>query len=390
MNRLRILHLLSSSKLTGPAEPILRLARFQQDRGHDVRLAIDLKRRGNLKERAGSFGVSVDENLFLSPAAGPILQLKNMARLRRMWRNDALDIIHANPSNDHFLAAMMRPRTTSVGLIRALHTERAQGPFRKWLLNQADGWIVVAEKYRQRLLDRGWPDPNRIAVIDGVVDTKKFDPFRDRGRIRRETGIGPDTPVAGIVAHLKKGRGHRLLLESWSRVHQVLPEAVLFIAGRGSLLEDLKAFGQHMPWRKSVRFIGYRKDLPEVYPSLNVKVILAPGNDGTCRAALEAMASGVPVLAADVGALSEIIGHGETGLLVPNHDRKALAEAMIALLSNPQKAREMGINARRAVETRFTIERKAERVERLYRYVLDQKLKAAAAHQNSGQEIVKY
>ena len=369
---IKIIHLLSFAKYTGPAEPVLRFARAQKQMGHEVSLAIDLKRRGNLREKVIPYDIPIDKGFVLSPSAGPVLQLKNLKRLRWLWKNNKVNILHANRTNDHFLAAVTRPAKTSVRLIRTLHTERAQGKMRTWLLNRADGLIVVAEKYRQDLLNRGYLDEKRIVAVNGVVDSDEFRPNEQGAmKIRREAGIDPAVPVAGIVARMKNGRGHRWLLESWEIVNKKMPEAVLFIAGRGPIEDNLKVFVKNRAWGDSVKFIGYRKDLPDVYPSFNVKVILAPGNDGTCRAALEAMASGVPVVAAKTGALTEIVEEGKTGALVPVNDRVALADTLITFLSNTQRAAQMGTNARNAAKTRFTMEQQTRIIENLYRYVIE-------------------
>jgi len=368
--RLKILHLLSFAKYTGPAEPVLQLARSQCQLGHDVRLAIDTKRRGNLLQRAAPYGVPIDNNLVLSATAGPFLQLRNLLALNRIWRENKVHIIHANRTNDHTLAAMARPRKTSVRLVRTLFTERAQSRWRGWQLRRTDGVIVVSEGYRKSLLGRGYLDPSRVVAISGAVNSDLYQPDKGREKIREEAGIELQAPVAGIVARMKTGRGHHWLLESWDSVHKALPDARLVIAGRGPLAKSLKAFADQASWGKSVVFIGYRTDLPEVYRALDLKIILAPGNDGTCRAALEAMASAVPVLAAKVGALGEIVENGRTGRLVPNNDRKALSQALIGLLSNPEQLSEMGIHALRAATSQFTIERQVKIIEKLYRRVL--------------------
>lgn len=369
-NVLNILHLLSFARYTGAAEPVLRLARAQLQSGHNVRMAINKRKRGNLKERLEQFGVPIDESLHLSAQAGPILQLKNLITLNRIYRKNKVHIIHSHRTNDHTLAAFLRPKSSSVSLIRTLHTERAQTRSRSWQLKRADGLIVTAKKYRERLLNQGYLDPERIVTISGAVNSEKFCPGGGGDNVRKEANIDMDTPVVGIVARMKKGRGHHWLLESWANVHEKLPDAILVIAGRGPYTEKLKAFVKESSWGKSVKFIGYRKDLPEVYRALNLKIILAPGNDGTCRAALEAMASGVPVLASDVGALEDIVENEKNGVSVPNNDRKALSDALIRLLSQPDKTAEMGAYARQTAKTKFAIENQLQIIENLYRRVL--------------------
>jgi glycosyltransferase involved in cell wall biosynthesis len=211
--------------------------------------------------------------------------------------------------------------------------------------------------------------PDRIVAVEGAVDSERFRPGEGGAEVRSQAGVPPDAPVAGIVARMKPDRGHQLLLQAWSKVAGQLPSARLLVAGRGEQEQELRRQADQAGLEDSVIFIGYRRDLPQVYRALDLKVILAPGNDGTCRAALEAMASGVPVLAAEQGALPEIIRDGQTGRVVPAEDPDALASALIDLFGDRQELAEMGRRARTDAGSRFTIGRQAGEIEGLYRLV---------------------
>jgi glycosyltransferase involved in cell wall biosynthesis len=368
---LSILHLLSYPWFTGPAEPVLALAAAQKAAGHQVLFACDTIREGDLWERAKHFGVPVDDRFALSSKSGPILLLRDVLALKRLWATGSVDILHCHRSHDHSLAALSRPRVSKTRLVRTLHTERSASGRRRWQLKRADGLITVAKKFKDRLDSMEFMDAERIVTIEGAVDTRRFSPGSGGEAVRAEVGIAPDAPVALIVARMKPDRGHILLLEAWKQVAHALPKARLMVAGRGELEEKLGAFVRDANLNHEVSFLGYRRDLPEVYRAADLKVILAPGNDGTCRAALEAMASGVPVLASAQGALPEIVVPGVTGQIVAEENPKAWAESLIQLLSNEENLRRMGKNARSEAERRFTLSRQFEIVESLYRRVLD-------------------
>lgn len=368
---LRILHLLSYHLYTGPAEPVLRLAREQIRAGHAVRLAFDGLRTGELGERASAFGVPVDDRFVLSVKAGPILHMRDLLALKQVWRKEEFDVLHCHRSHDHTMAALARTRRSRTRLVRTLFTERAQSEKRSWQLKRADGLVCIAEAYRQALLERNLLDPERILAIEGSIDPHVFRPGKGGDRVRQEASIPLDAPVVGIVARMKNGRGYRLLLKAWEKVHAQLPSARLVLAGRGELAEEIQGLVAAAAWGNSVALIGYRKDLPEVYRAFDLKVILAPGNDGTCRAALEAMASGKPVLAAATGALAEIVEDGRTGRLIPPDDPDALAQALVDLLVDRNRLAEMGQAARHEATRSYAIDRQAGLVEALYRRVLD-------------------
>jgi glycosyltransferase involved in cell wall biosynthesis len=368
MRRLRILHLLSYPIFTGPAEGVVRLACYQQGCGHNVSLAGDTVREGDLLDRAVQMSLPVDRRFALSTRSGPILLMRDLLAFKRLWATGEFDVVHAHRSHDHTLAALTWPERGSTCLIRTLHTERALGSRRRWQLRRADGLVVVAERFRADLLRRKFLPDDRIVVVEGAVDLDRFQPGPGNA-VRSEVGIAAETPVAGIVARMKPDRGHTMLLEVWERVVARLPTARLLVAGRGELESELRrrVLARGLG---SVVFLGYRRDLPEVYRAFDLSVLLAPGNDGTCRAALEAMACGVPVLACDRGALPEIIRNGKTGRVVPASDPAALVQAFSELLSDRAKLRRMGTQARDEALARFRIERQEQIIERLYERAL--------------------
>jgi glycosyltransferase involved in cell wall biosynthesis len=368
---LRILHLLSYHLVTGPAEPVMALIRAQQAAGHDSQLACDTVREGDLVERAEQVGIHVDRRFALCAKSGPILLMRDVLAFKRLWREGQVDVLHSHRSHDHTLAALARPRSTRMRLVRTLHSERALEEKRNWQLRHADGLVTIAGSYQRDLRARGLIEPDRILAVEGAVDAERFCPGEGGVEVRSQAGVHPHAPVAGIVARMKPDRGHRLLLRAWSRVVEHLPGAWLLIAGRGELEQELRQQVDGSGLGGSVAFIGYRRDLPRVYRALDLKVMLAPGNDGTCRAALEAMASGVPVLAGDRGALAEIVDDGRTGRVVTAGDLDSLASALLESLQDRKRLAEMGRRAREESQKRFTIQRQAGEIEGLYRRVLD-------------------
>ncbi|HOX47496.1 MAG TPA: glycosyltransferase family 4 protein [Myxococcota bacterium] len=367
---LRILHLLAYHLYTGPAEPVLRLARAQRAAGCDARLAIDSLRPGDLAARAAAFGVPLEPGLALSVKAGPILCLRDILALKRVWREGRFDVLHAHRSHDHTLAALARPARAAGRLVRSLHTERALGPGRRWQLRRADGLVCVSRRQRAALLGQGLLAEERVIAVEGAVDAETFGPGPGREALRAELGLAPGAPTAGIVARMKPGRGHELLLEAWARVHARLPSARLVLAGRGELEARLRERAARETWGGSVVFAGYHPDLPRLYRALDLFVLLAPGNDGTCRAALEAMATGVGVLARPRGALAEIVTDGETGRLVWAEGAEALGAALAEALADPARLAVWGARARAEALQRFRLDRQVEAIQGLYEGLL--------------------
>jgi glycosyltransferase involved in cell wall biosynthesis len=151
-----------------------------------------------------------------------------------------------------------------------------------------------------------------------------------------------------MVSRIKPDRRHADLVDAFRLVADAVPEARLVMVGRGEGLDDLKVRVARRGLDREVLFAGYRTGpaLAAAYRSLDAKVLLAEGNDGTCRALLEAMACGRPGIAYRFGAPAEAIVDGTTGLLVEEGDVDALAQAILELVRAPQRARAMGAAAR--------------------------------------------
>jgi glycosyltransferase involved in cell wall biosynthesis len=161
-----------------------------------------------------------------------------------------------------------------------------------------------------------------------------------------------------------------VLLRAMALLHERLPEARLVLVGRGEHRPALEALVQQLRLGSTVVFAGYRgSDLPETLAAFDCAVLLGAGSEESCRAVLEAMAVGRPVIAAPVGAVPDTVVDGETGWLVePVPD--AVAACLETALRNRERARHMGLAGRRRVEARFTPSQRAVRVEAIYERVL--------------------
>jgi len=119
-----------------------------------------------------------------------------------------------------------------------------------------------------------------------------------------------------------------------------------------------------------VIFTGWRRDLPRIYADLDLLVV-SSNNEGTPVSAIEAMASGCPVVATRVGGLPDVVQDGKTGYLVPAKQPRALAAAMLDLIRHSEKAEQMGRSAQLSVRERFSINRLVSDTESLYQELLD-------------------
>jgi len=376
---MKILHLFSNWKWTGPAEPALDLC-------------VSLGRRHETAFISGSHPRSPDENEVarharekgIDPVGGfhldkhfhPIHNLEDIVKLRRLLREKEYDAVHSHMANDHFIAACasrrLRPRPR---IVRSFYD--AGGPPRsmrtRWLLRHyTDGAVVISDRARKRLANVCSLPSGRVAVILGGVDTARFDPAGvDRRATRGALGLGKDDFVFGIVARMQRHRKFGVLLQAFARALEDEPRLRLVIVGRGTHQEEVaRSPARAMGLGERVVFAGYLQGraFVETLGAMDCALFLVPGSDGSCRAVREKMSMALPVIAARTPPLDEMIVEGKTGSLV-EPDVSGLAAAMIRAAGNREGTAAMGRRSREKALAEFSLEVQAGRVEELYRTV---------------------
>jgi len=384
MRPLSILHLLSNRWWTGSAEPALALVRGLLGRRQKV--VLGAPSGSQVEDLARKAGIPLLEGLRLNPHFHPGAWLHDVHRVNMFLRRTPVDIIHTHLSHDHWVAScalgLLNPasRRTPV-CVRTVHALRRPNSLsNRWLLGHgAAHLITVSAALRRDIVERLRLPPPRITVIAGAVDGQRFHPAISGERVRQEFELSPTTPLVGIVARLAPSRGHLRLIDAFAQVRRAMPAARLMIVGKGEFRPHLEQRIAALGLADAVIFSGYREDdLPQILAALDVFVLMAPGSEGSCRAALEAMAVGKPVVAIRTGALQDIVLDGETGLLIDPQADAALAHAISRLLRGADQARQMGFRGRQRVEHTFSRQRQVDEVMSLY-----QQLRAAQRIQST-------
>lgn len=365
---LRVLHLAANRWWTGSADPIIQLVSGLRQRGHHVLLGVTPGDRFEAKAREA--GLPLVEALNLRARLAPLELARDAARLRALVRGEDIDIVHAHHSHDHWLSLLIRARRVDGGrpaVARTFHNVRsvkraaAVGP----LYRRTAAVFAVSRQIEARCREVGLP-ADRIHWIPGVVDLPRFGEAGGGGAIREEFKLGR-APVVVSVARFAANRGHEQLLAGFGELLRRMPEARLLLVGKGERRDRLEQLVGDLGLGHRVIFTGYRdRDLPQVLAAADCFALMAAGSDESCRAALEAMAAGRPVVARAVGALPETVVDGETGLLVGDESPRAVATALAAILADPARARAMGEAGRRRAAAEFSPERSVAIVEQVY------------------------
>jgi glycosyltransferase involved in cell wall biosynthesis len=233
-------------------------------------------------------------------------------------------------------------------------------------------WITAcSDDLRHRSIRLG-ADPARTETVPYGVDVSRFSPNPDaRLAIRRNLGIA-DAPVVFAAGRLVSKKGFEYLIDAAATLQSQVPALRVLIAGEGDLRAELSAriAGAGV---SSVQLLGRRSQDDIALLAAAADVVAVPsvvdeaGNvDGLPNVALEALATGTPVVASRVGGLPAAIADGVTGRLVPPADAAALAAAIRELLSNPTAARALGEAARSRAIREYSWAHVAERFEEIY------------------------
>ncbi len=188
----------------------------------------------------------------------------------------------------------------------------------------------------------------------------------NRARARQEKGVG----IIGTACRLVPLKGLTRLIQAFATIHAEFPKLRVEIAGEGPERGSLEAQVESLELGGCVTFLGWQSDLVPVLKRWHI-FVLPSLQEGFGIAALEAMATGLPVVASAVGGLPELIEHGRTGWLVPPGDSTALAIRLGELVSNPALRSEMGVAGATRARDNFSVDRMVAGISRIYDRVLE-------------------
>jgi len=250
-----------------------------------------------------------------------------------------------------------------VGRLRSACGWRARHMARLRLAGTLSHWtICVSDAVRERLVTQyAYPPARTVTVVNGI-NVDHYGGASDPDRpLRLELGIAAGIPVVLCVASLVRQKRVDLLLEALARLKAAGTPCVCVIAGEGPLRTALTEQACRLELAGCVRFVGFVKDI-RPYLQASDLFVMSSDKEGLPLALLEAMASGLPCIATDVGGNREAILHGESGLLVEAGSADALADAMRYGLTQDAAMRTMGANGRDRIRRRFRVEETVRRV----------------------------
>jgi glycosyltransferase involved in cell wall biosynthesis len=383
---MRVAHLI---KTNSGAKWAFLLIRELQNLGVDNFVILPASQPGNmsqlyLQEGIKVFDLDVDilfKNLLTLP--------KRLKLLRKIFDELKPDIVNA-----WFFSCMLMLRVATGRRPTFVRIFTVPGPLHmefpithlvdKLTLGKMD-FVVTTSEYTKALYLNTFPRISSFKVkkIYVPVDTGKFTGVRKQ-KLRRELSISADVPLVGMVAymyppkyilgHLRGIKGHETFIDAIPFVHRVFPQARFVIIGgewrgKGKYFQRLVKRAEDRGLKDILYFTGHRDDVPEIYPDLNIAVhpsLISEDLGG----AKESLLAGVPTIASDVGGLPEAVLDGITGLIFPRGKPKELAQRIIWMLQNKEKAKEMALKGQERIKMMHNPVELAKQTLAFYEYCL--------------------
>ena len=346
--RLRILVVTNRFGDIGTHPQLTRLALHLRSTGHDVR-AVSLAPPGTITEMFRDVGIQTNVIDASGRGSWPFVVGKLTALFRR-WRPEAIVVF----LYEAIVPTLVAARLAGVPAVISSLRNEYFGPRYRELVIRATEKLTVATVVNSRrvansLVRRGITHRSHILVIHNGIDISRFPSSDARDDVRTSLGLADDDFVWLTIGRLAEQKDYPNLLRAFATLVETAPGSRLIVVGRGPLRAELESHVRAEGLQGSVSFLGFRNDVPLLLAGADA-VVIGSRYEGMPNVVMEALASKLPVVGTDVGAMPELIREGVNGYLVPPSDPLALASAMRKLaLASPQERVEMGVRGRSIV-----------------------------------------
>lgn len=304
-------------------------------------------------------------------------------------RDREIDLVHAH-LNDASIWAGLASRRTGTPWVSTLHVLPASNLWSREGMRQrlmlkvlrlgCSRVLAVSAALRDAYLEQKILRPEQVVVVhNGVAPSWFVEATEEEKRsTRRELDLPTEGKIVVTVSVLRRGKGLKVLLDAVDIVVRAEPDARFLVVGDGPLRGELADRCRKLGVDKYVQWTGLRHDVARLLTCGDV-FALPTRYDAFPTVILEAMGSGLPVVASRVGGVPEIVESPETGLLVPPGDPGVLAQTLIELLGQPERRRTMGTVGRLRVLETFSTEKWVERLGQVYEEVVGERPLSSSA-----------
>lgn len=373
--KIKVMYLIWSLDRGGAEQVVMNLAKGLDRKAFEP-LIVCLNRKGRLAPQMEALGVRVVE---LGKKGA--VDLLFLLRLIRLIKSEHPDLIHTHlfTSNLWGRAAAFFTKTPVVITEHNVDVWKKKIHFMldRLLLPVSSRVICVSRKVEEFYRERVKGIEKQSCVIYNGIETERFTENVSSTALRELLNLDNNAVILGIVGRLVPQKAHKDFIQAVEHLQARNHDIVGVIFGDGEMRAELEAYVAERFLKKHIIFAGFHENMAEVYPLMDI-FVLCSYREGFPMTILEAMSANVPVVATDVGGVSECVTDHETGLLIPPHQVDRLSAAIEELLKDTGLRRRLAENGRASVHRSFSVEHMAGEHAVLYQDVLKARGKNAA------------
>jgi len=359
-----VLHIVEELRIGGLEKIIYDLATKMNTEKYTVTVWC-IARGGEIAEELIRAGIDV-RILGINSYYNPF----NIIRMAKFIGKHNPDILHSHTYFSNTIGRIAGRLANVPVIITHVHNTYFNYSIKNLLIERVlsfftDKIICCSKAVRDFVLKHEKIKIQKTVVIHNGINLRKFHEGFNGVSLRKSFKISDDAPVIITVASLTEKKGHKFLLKAITSIKKRYRNIKVLIVGDGPLEHELKKIARDYNLRNSVIFAGQRNDIPELLKISDI-FVLPSLQEGFPLAVIEAMSTGLPVVATSVGGVPEVIEHGETGLLIPLGNPEALSDAIMILLKDEKIGKEIGRQGQKVISENFVSDKMVAEIDQLY------------------------
>ncbi|OGS45983.1 MAG: hypothetical protein A2539_06625 [Elusimicrobia bacterium RIFOXYD2_FULL_34_15] len=358
MKQLKILHIDFEKTWRGGQQQLFWLVEGLSKKGHNNYVVCRTDSELHKKLQDNSYDFFSLKMLFeLDPFA--------IFRTKKIIEEVKPDIIHLHSAHAHtigVIASKLSRHKSKLILSRRVEF----GINNRWKYENVDKIVAISKRVKEILVKSGISE-NKISVVYSGVDLKRFEKISNE-YLNAEFNIKKEQIVIGTVGSLDRCKNHKNFIQAASIIKNSIPNSIFFIVGEGVLKKELIAYTEKLGLSDSIVFTGFRNDIPQILSIFSI-FILSSDSEGLCTSLIDAMASGLPIVATNVGGVPELIEDNTNGLQVSPDNPVQIVDAVMKIVNDKNlKMRFSQLNKIKSRE--FSKENMIDSTERIYSEII--------------------
>ena len=303
-----------------------------------------------------------------------IKQAPKISNFIKIIRNNKISLVHTHCDLTRGKPEIIAAKITGIPCISHIHAYYTLTHFDKFFKKFVDKFVCVsndvANEYNKNLCTG-----NKTVMIHNGLDMALHKNNYDNERIRKEIGVKTEDFLVCLIGRIVAWKGHEYFIKAIAKIANKYPKIIGIIVGdigydyysiQESYYRKLILLIKELKINEKIIFTGFRSDVPRLISAMDIIVHASSSPEPFGLVVIEGMASGKPVIATAKGGVLDIIEDGVNGILIPCKDTDSMAKAILKIYHDKKMAKKIGVEARKRIIKKFTIEHQVAAVEKLY------------------------